>query len=525
MAKLSVMANLQGFKRDALVVSVAAVFAVSALVTQPVVADEGSAHPNTKRCVGSPPRQTSDPESPPCVPFYDGDNGGATAPGVTADEVRVAIRIEGGVTYLPTSGEPDTVPANRLYDLSQPPTNDEPSQVRGARQYQNWFNFRYQTYGRFLHLFVYTTNASESDAAARSDAATIVDLTNPFAVIDVTFSEGHEEFAEAIAQAGRIAISDAPAFPAVTARSHPGQIWSAQPSDEINAKLFTSFACSQHFGTHPVALVRTDDPSYPGLERQGKLVRSGLQACDLTPEVDITFPEHGYAFDTGTAVSTVAISWARHMQEAGVETIFMAGGYNAEIARAAAAIGYAPHWVVAGDGMSEGNAGGRYAAGWIRSTAVAANLDAPPWSTNPCQLGLTEVTSTPMSAAARVRSCALYDGLRLAANGIQTAGPQLTQANFDTALHAIPQHASAGPQSPACYFEAGDYSCSKDVAVAHWSPTGWNRDAAPGAINAPGCWRLVAGGRRYRSGDWDSVPPASAGDACSDYTSSVFVRF
>ncbi|HUR49567.1 MAG TPA: hypothetical protein VMY88_08605, partial [Acidimicrobiales bacterium] len=44
--------------------------------------------PSTKRCVGSPPRQTEDPLSPPCVASYTGDNGGATYKGVTADEIR-----------------------------------------------------------------------------------------------------------------------------------------------------------------------------------------------------------------------------------------------------------------------------------------------------------------------------------------------------------------------------------------------------------------------------------------------------
>ena len=30
-----------------------------------------------RACVGSPPRQTEDPQSPPCVPYFNGPNGGA----------------------------------------------------------------------------------------------------------------------------------------------------------------------------------------------------------------------------------------------------------------------------------------------------------------------------------------------------------------------------------------------------------------------------------------------------------------
>ncbi|HVT75622.1 MAG TPA: hypothetical protein VHD87_01230, partial [Acidimicrobiales bacterium] len=45
-----------------------------------------------KRCVGPPPlRQIDDPQSPPCIAYWSGDNGGATATGVTKDAVYIAI--------------------------------------------------------------------------------------------------------------------------------------------------------------------------------------------------------------------------------------------------------------------------------------------------------------------------------------------------------------------------------------------------------------------------------------------------
>jgi hypothetical protein len=57
---------------------------------QPAVS-KTSLPPNTarvRRCVGDPPRQTEDPQSPPCVPYFEGDNGGVTSQGVTANSVR-----------------------------------------------------------------------------------------------------------------------------------------------------------------------------------------------------------------------------------------------------------------------------------------------------------------------------------------------------------------------------------------------------------------------------------------------------
>src|SRR5258708_37570124 len=53
-------------------------------------------HPAGKRCVGSPPRQTEDPLSPPCVGFFEGGNGGATDAGVTGSTLRTLVLIRNG---------------------------------------------------------------------------------------------------------------------------------------------------------------------------------------------------------------------------------------------------------------------------------------------------------------------------------------------------------------------------------------------------------------------------------------------
>src|SRR5687767_6262187 len=47
-----------------------------------------AAKARVRRCVGDPPRQVEDPQSPSCAPYWQGDNGGATSIGVTRDEIR-----------------------------------------------------------------------------------------------------------------------------------------------------------------------------------------------------------------------------------------------------------------------------------------------------------------------------------------------------------------------------------------------------------------------------------------------------
>ena len=52
-----------------------------------------------KQCVGPPPeRQIEDPQSPPCIKFWQGNNGGATWPGVTKDAIYIAVPTPNGFT-------------------------------------------------------------------------------------------------------------------------------------------------------------------------------------------------------------------------------------------------------------------------------------------------------------------------------------------------------------------------------------------------------------------------------------------
>ena len=73
----------------------------------------------SRRCIGDPPRQIEDPQSPPCVPYWEGDNGGATTRGVTRNEIRLAAPNWDAFKY----------PALEAF-----------------------FNRRFEFYGRSLHL-------------------------------------------------------------------------------------------------------------------------------------------------------------------------------------------------------------------------------------------------------------------------------------------------------------------------------------------------------------------------------------
>src|SRR5581483_5996050 len=73
-------------------------------------------NPIVKQCVQTPTgaRQTEDVYSPPCVPFFQGDNGGSTFRGVTKDEIKVVIDLDDAVITGGDKGNEDPPPSGSI---------------------------------------------------------------------------------------------------------------------------------------------------------------------------------------------------------------------------------------------------------------------------------------------------------------------------------------------------------------------------------------------------------------------------
>src|SRR5690606_28940434 len=93
-----------------------------------------------------------DPYSPPCIAFA-GDNGGATAKGVTADPIRVSFRV------LSEKGCQQT-----LAQLAGASLSDSPDAVvRTVQALADYFNQRFQFYGRKIELVTYNGKGSNTN--------------------------------------------------------------------------------------------------------------------------------------------------------------------------------------------------------------------------------------------------------------------------------------------------------------------------------------------------------------------------
>lgn len=104
-------------------------------------------------CYGDPPRQTESLYSALCVPAWTGDdNGGATAQGVTKDEIRIAVGVPSGTTVEEGKLQREFAPEDQASE-------------RELKVWQTYFNERFETYGRYLQFYVYKVDSSDEELA------------------------------------------------------------------------------------------------------------------------------------------------------------------------------------------------------------------------------------------------------------------------------------------------------------------------------------------------------------------------
>jgi len=486
--------------------------------------------PVTKRCVGNPPRQTEDPLAPPCVAHFEGDNFGPTYQGVAEDEIVVLIYHDCCIYNITSRGvEPDA--ANTVFDLWDPPSVDEEKggsvEARALRAFQNYFNDRYQTYGRRAHFilrFAADSTAVSQDAVGvttdysaeqrRADAADDYERFQPFAVITYTTFGNEDAYLQAMAERGVMVFGSNQGRDAAFFRQFEPLVWGYLPSLQVQANQFSSWVCTevvpnpvQRSGTgqdgqlRRLGLLSADVEGEPAFRTFANIAKREIEDCGGEFAEERSFPEEGSASgsNSGTTVPTENMST---FQQAGVTTIVWPGGYETQHSLAGAQIGYYPEWVLLGDRAHDGNgaSGLQDQDSWRNAWVLTNELLAPPVRESQCAKALRE--GDPELALEDVdQACTFrqfYVELRMLFTGIQVAGPRLAPEAVDKGFHAIPAIPSTDPRVPACFFDPGDYTCVKDAARMWWDP-----DAPrPGSSGTTGCWRMFEGGRRYFAGDF-----------------------
>jgi hypothetical protein len=471
--------------------------------------------PSKYQCVGNPPRQTEDPNSPPCVAFFSGDNGGATHTGVTRDEITTLFTLDRS-SYAASDGDEQGM-APGYYDLSQAPKGNEHVMLRGLRLWETYFNQRYQTYGRQVRFTAYVTPDSSpaSPAARQADASDNFKTVHPFAGFPDLIYGNEQSYINATAQQG---VMDFGALLMRTSDSfttYPKQIWGFQPSTQEEARMYAAYVCakakpnpvsfsgntpSDNGKTRHFGLIYTTDQNHPELVAYGQEVEQQLARCGISIGVDRgELPVWGDGLDSSGANTTAATAFLARFKRDGVTTVLWAGDPEITVSSTAAKTAYYPEWLLAGDGYQEGNFAGSLQdqQEWTNARVITPLVqDRAGQVSVDCREAALSINPS-VSSVDLPYYCRWYDDLRQYFTGIQVSGPRLAPDTMDQGFRAIPAHASTTAGEPACFYVPGNYTCVKDAIAEWWDPHGGD----PSAQSA-GCWRINFDGRRYQPGNW-----------------------
>lgn len=443
---------------------------------------------------GSPTRQIESVYAPPCAPAFTGDNGGATARGVTGDAINVCFLME----LTGTVSDDGEMPKEH--------TPGESANMRTYKVFRDYFNTRYQLYGRQLRFFYVTNDSSQSgEAQKRARAAKAAQTYNCFAAIQETNPSESDELAKQEVFHFTLAQTPEKWF-----ADHDPYLWSFTPSGSQDIRLGAEYVCKKLAGKPPSF---TDDPRFataqvrkfgaivynlPAYDNPGPQIKQQLAQCgvDLDPIVtyDLTGGQEGSA---GLATAITAMSAAN------VTTIFYLGDLISAIVftQNAKANNYYPEWFIPGfGGVDTGHIAREYDQDvWEHAFGFSLYEIPKPDQETECYKAYHEIdpNNDPNSGMCTY----MWGNMVQLFGGMQAAGPNLTALSLKQALLDQKHLPPDPPWHMAGGYDPNDHTYP-DWAGEIW----WDRDAM-GSDGQPGTYRWVRGGRRYTYGQWPTEDP------------------
>jgi hypothetical protein len=432
-----------------------------------------------RRCVGNPPRQTESVYSPPCAAGFSGDNGGATGHNVFPNSVKLGIWHSVGA---PSVGcNPETAPAG------------ETNANRTTRVLAAYFNKNYQTWGRKISIC-----GMEAGGSSEEDSAEATRADEQEKIFSVYHLE--EAVCEDMVRRGGVAVCN-PLRHAVYLKHRPGMFSFMMDRDQAFG-FGAEWMCKRLIGK-PAAFAGAN-VSKTGPRKIGIL--TGVEKAGLTPPEDIAQyleRECGakvaryatLATDNDPSGAAAAVT---NMFSDDITTIILEIGLiNAlHVMNAADGLSYQPEWTQFTAFALDFNIIGRL----LPPNQMAHMLGISAWEVprpdvqQECYLAYRSMdpANTPDGS-----TCGnFWHPLVMMMNGIQEAGPRLSQKSFDEALLRLGHRYPAEPWAIGGGFGPDDYSYMDDINEIWWDPSA----VAPNG-GWQGAYRYTARAKRFKRGE------------------------
>lgn len=443
--------------------------------------------PRVRRCVGDPPRQTEDPESPPCIAYFKGDNGGATYKGVSGSEIRIAV------------------PSNSTF----------------APEFFNYVNSRYEFYGRKL-VPVKGIGTGWGRATPEKMIADAVKADEELKVFgSLLYGDAHGAeyvYYDELARRGILSVNGRPVMATEEqfSRNHPYQ-WSYLPGLDHMTRNKSEWICkalkgkTADFAGEAFAVTRrtfglVTTVRYDGTKPDLDPMRSELSGCGIELQADEEIVMDGN--DQSGFQQAQAI--IQKLQLEGVTTVIcechtQSSGYF--MYPIATKQGYFPEWLISTYMYQAEDTHAKY---WDASQVAHTfgiswwDKQLPPYDEPWYQAVKEGNPHTDFRTENDYYEARwFYNSLRMLAAGIQMAGKDLNPDTFAQGLMKtrFPNPGAGGPPKYQANVSFGpnDHTAVDDGALIWLSRTensNW--------WNAGGAMCFARKGIRYRLGQWPS---------------------
>ncbi len=438
-----------------------------------------------------------------CYAPFDGDNGGATAEGVTADEISIAVYQ--GITDDPI--------IKYITDaVAVDDTNDQ--QAETMQGMVDYFETYYETYGRTVKLsFVEGTGIASDETAARADAVRIAEDIKPFMVWGGPALTS--AFADELAARGIACLACTPAQPPEFYTERDPLVWGiAAGGDQTQVHVLEMIQKmlvgknATHAGDEFIDTPRTFGLLY---------IESSAASKELADQFEGGMVANGaplaervaYQLDPATIQQTASQAIAK-FKAAGVTSIVFSGDPVAprDFTKEATAQGYFPEWIIGSSALVDLNAFARtydqeqwkHAFGFSQLAArvtpeISGYYALYKW-----------FTGVEPPAIDTIGVFAPYPAVFFAV--LQGVGPNLTHDTWKESLFAGSQTRSAITQPSLGWGDKGlwdepDYVGIDDGTMIWWDETKGGPDEI--RKDGQGMYEFVDGGARYLPGAWPSV--------------------
>ena len=438
-----------------------------------------------------------------CFAPFTGDNGGATATGVTADEITV-VYYEG----------PDADPIISYVTDAIAVDDTNAQQFETMKELVRYYETYYEFYGRKINLVTYEgTGIATDEVAARADAAAIVEKYQPFAVIGgpaLTSAFGDE-----LARNKTLCVGCTPGQPPAFYTERDPYVWGLDGSAIQKQTHVLEFIGKQLVGKNATHAgdAFTSTPRKFGLV----YLESSGASKDLADSFAAGMDKLGaplaevvaYQLDPAT-LQQQASQVITKLKAAGVTTVVFSGDPVAprDFTNEATAQEYFPEWVVAASTLVDVTAFARTynQEQWKHAFGVTQLATRGDPTKSGSYANYEWFTGNPPPADDTIGVISPNPALLFAV--IQGVGPNLSPETFRDSLFEFEGTKAAISQPYLTYGDKGywggvaDYQGVDDATVFWWDPVATGPDEI--RKEGTGMYQYVDGGKRYLPGEWPS---------------------